>query len=57
MCSYTANVKESGRAEGESKLATLIQKLIAAGRTEDVEKAAYDEEARKKFYKEFGMID
>ena len=46
-----------GKIEGENKLGNLISKLIAAGRNDDVLKAASDEEARKKFYKEFGMID
>ena len=46
-----------GKAEGETSLGTLITKLFAAGRTSDAELAAKDEEARKKFYKEFGMID
>ena len=46
-----------GRAEGETKLAKLMEKLFAAKRFEDAEKAASDEEARKKFYKEFGMVD
>lgn len=46
-----------GKAEGESLLGSLITKLLEAGRTSDVELAAKDEEARKKFYKEFGMIE
>ena len=46
-----------GKAEGETILGTLITKLFAAGRTSDAELAAKDEEARKRFYKEFGMID
>ena len=46
-----------GKAEGENLLGNLITKLLGAGRTSDVELAAKDEEARKKFYKEFGMID
>lgn len=46
-----------GKAEGESLLGSLITKLFAAGRTSDAELAAKDEEARKKFYKEFGMIE
>ena len=43
--------------EGEALLGNLITKLLASGRTSDVALAAKDEEARKKFYKEFGMID
>lgn len=49
--------KAEGKAEGESLLGSLITKLLAEGRTLDVELAAKDEEARKKFYKEFGMIE
>ena len=49
--------KIEGKIEGESLLADLITKLLADGRTSDVELAAKDEEARKRFYKEFGMIE
>jgi len=38
-------------------LATLIKRLLSAGRSADVAIAAEDEEARKRFYKEFGIID
>ena len=46
-----------GKIEGENKLGNLISKLMTAGRNDDALKAASDEKARKKFYKEFGMID
>ena len=46
-----------GKAEGELMLRNLITKLFAAGRTADAELAAKDKEARKRFYKEFGMND
>lgn len=46
-----------GIAEGELTLGNLISQLFAAGRTTDAELAAKDEEARKRFYKEFEMID
>lgn len=49
--------KAEGKTEGELLLGNLITKLLTAGRNSDVELAAKDEEARKKFYKEFGMID
>lgn len=49
--------KAEGIAEGESLLGSLITKLFAAGRASDAELAAKDEEARNKFYKEFGMIE
>ena len=46
-----------GRTDGENLLGNLITKLFGAGRTSDAELAAKDEEARKRFYKEFGMIE
>lgn len=49
--------KAEGKAEGEMLLGDLIIKLLAVGRTTDVELAAKDEEARKRFYQEFGMTD
>ena len=49
--------RAEGKTEGELRLGNLITKLLTAGRNSDVELAAKDEEARKKFYKEFGMID
>lgn len=46
------------RAEqrGEALFASLVSQLLALGRTEDAELAANDEEARKRFYKEFGLV-
>ena len=46
-----------GKAEGEKKLSKLIQQLLSLGRTDDVAKAVSDEDARKAFYREFGMND
>lgn len=57
MCEVADRLENRGRIEGENKLALLIMKLFAAGRGNDVELAAKDEEARKRFYREFGMID
>ena len=49
--------RAEGKAEGEAMLASLIKMLLSAGRSEDVALAAENEEARKRFYKEFGIID
>lgn len=46
-----------GKEEGENIFATLINKLFEVGRANDAALAAKDEEARKRFYKEFGLID
>ena len=48
---------QQGIQQGEHLLGTLISRLLADGRTEDVKLAASDEEARKRFYKEYGIID
>ena len=48
---------EDGREEGELLLGKLITNLFTAGRPSDAELAAKDEEVRKRFYKEFGMVD
>lgn len=50
-------IMNEGRAEGEGLLAALISKLFESGRMKDARRAAEDEEARKRFYREFGMID
>ena len=46
---------EHMRTEGEERLAKLIRFLLAAGRTEDAQKAVESEAARKEFYDEFGI--
>ena len=46
-----------GEARGESRLANLISRLFADGRADDAKKASEDEEARKQFYREYGIID
>ena len=50
-----AEGRTEGRAEGEERLAKLIRLLLAAGRTEDAQKAVESEGARKEFYDEFGI--
>ena len=57
MCTYTASVEAKGEARGEAKLAKLIECLMKANRNADIEKAVTNENERKKFYREFGMID
>ncbi len=52
-----AEGRKEGREEGQNLLASLMTKLFAANRSADAELAAKDEEARKRFYREFGIID
>ena len=61
MCTYTTSIateyEAKGKVEGEAKFAKLMTLLFEAGRNEDAKKAASNEAVRKKFYKEFGIID
>ena len=50
-----AEGKPEGKAEGERNLAELIQKLLATGRTDDIERVTRDPEYRETLYKEFGI--
>lgn len=49
--------EKRGRIQGEYLMATLMQKLFADGRNEDAQKAVNNEQNRKKFYREYGLID
>ena len=46
-----------GEKKGEDRAFSLMQKLYALGRNEDVQKAAYDEKYRKKLYEEFELLE
>ena len=45
-------LREEGLELGESRLADLLQKLMDAGRSEDVNRAIFDPEYRKQLYLE-----
>ena len=47
--------EKKGIAIGEKKLAYLLQKLLAANRSEDIEKVASNTRYRNKLYKEFNI--
>ena len=49
--------RNEGKAEGELLLSKLIIKLISLGKATEVEIIARDEDVRKKYYKEFGILD
>ncbi len=63
MCIAIVGIKEDakvegraeGRVEGEDVIVTLMQKLFAAGRGAELERASKDSEYRKKLMKEFGL--
>ena len=52
-----AEAREEARKKGERLLAALSTKLFNEGRIDDVKLAAKDKDARKRFYKEFGLGD
>ena len=47
--------KKLGRKEGQKLFAALVEKLIEAGRSEDVIKAAQDFELCEKLYQEYDI--
>ena len=47
--------EETGREAGEQRMSQLIQKLLAAGRTEELNHAASDKELRERLYEELGI--
>lgn len=57
MCNAIKELIEDGRTEGENTFAALINQLLSDNRMEDVKLAASDVNARKKFYREYGIAD
>lgn len=47
--------RAEGRTEGMDLLAALLQKLLAAGRNDDVQRVTRDPDYRDKLFKEFGI--
>ena len=47
--------RTEGRAEGEDYFATLTEKLLRDGRTEDLLQATGDKAVRGKLYREYGI--
>ena len=56
MCDVLDRVELKGKAEGESMIVSLMQKLFAAGRMEDAQRASIDNAYRKKLLIEFGLL-
>ena len=50
-----AEGRAEGKAEGENLILTLMQKLFAAGRVEDAQKASNDAAYCAKLLAEFGL--
>ncbi len=49
--------KEEGRKEGEIRFGKLIDKMVVAGRIDDMTRVATDSEYRHQLYKEFHITD
>ena len=47
--------RKEGREEGENRLGSLITKLLADGRSDDIARAVSDGVCREKLYREFGI--
>ena len=47
--------KEEGRQEGEKKFSSLMEKLLSAGKMDDIRRVVEDEEYREKLYMEYGI--
>ena len=48
--------QEIGKKIGETRVRTLVEKLIADRRFEDIEKMVKDEEYLQELYEEYGII-
>ena len=48
--------QEIGKKIGETRVRTLVEKLIADRRFEDIEKMVKDEEYLQELYKEYSII-
>lgn len=49
--------RRAGKTEGEEKMLDLIQKLVEAGRFNEISKIKGNIEYRQKLYKEYGIFD
>ena len=47
--------EEKGRTEGADRMASLVEMLLKAGRTDDLQKASTDPVYREQLFKEFGI--
>ncbi len=52
---FINGIREEGHEEGENMLGKLISLLLSDERMDDISKAASDKEARKQFYREYGI--
>ncbi len=48
---------EKGREEADVKFSLLLQKLLAQGKIDDVQRISVDKEYREQLYEEYGLND
>ena len=53
MCEVTQRIRNEGQQEGENKILAFLSKLLAAGKTEEMNKAIQDREYLKKLMDEY----
>ncbi|MBQ3683932.1 MAG: hypothetical protein II922_12805 [Succinimonas sp.] len=47
--------REEGREEANAKFSLLLQKLIAQGKNDDIQRISVDKEYREQLYEEYGL--
>ena len=47
--------REEGREEADVKFSLLLQKLIAQGKNDDIQRISVDKEYREQLYEEYGL--
>ncbi|MEE3422451.1 MAG: hypothetical protein VZR11_07115, partial [Succinimonas sp.] len=47
--------REQGREEADVKFSLLLQKLLAQGKNDDIQRISVDKEYRKQLYEEYGL--
>ena len=49
--------RKEGRKEADAKFSLLLQKLLAQGKNDDIQRISVDKEYRKQLYEEYGLND
>ena len=56
MCNMSEGIRAEALKEGENRFALLVKKLLQAGRVDDIDAAAQDDQVRVRLMKEYGLI-
>ena len=55
MALFKEEGREEGREEANAKFSLLLQKLIAQGKNDDIQRISVDKEYREQLYEEYGL--